>query len=422
MSGKSFRYQFPKKAIKSDCPNCSPNHHKTLSRYVDAQTGDTLPEQFGRCDRETNCGYHLSPYTKDASDNSYASEVNGIGQLSREWFKIAARAKRNHVQRESTVHTLMNMGGATPEQAEQVVNYIFKKQPDEVVHSLPTQIHTIPDEIFNKSLGHYEHNQFARLLSAHLGESAANELLKRFYIGTSARWPGGCVFWLIDEKGRKRGGQIKLFDDQWHTVKYVSAKGEKRSRTSWVHSALKSQLDREGKTLPDWLIEYEEKAERSPCFFGLPQLLTESVKKPIAIVEAPKTAVLCTHYNKKFIWLAAVGRSYLTVERLAPLKGRNIVLFPDVSIDGRDYAYWKGKADSFRQQGFNVIISDQLERVATNEQREKGYDLADFLLMPFPRVVKHLADWKPGAILRPDESQLERLDVNLVDTYPIEWG
>lgn len=36
-------------------------------------------------------------------------------------------------------------------------------------------------------------------------------------------------------------------------------------------------------------------------------------------------------------------------------------------------------------------------------------------------VVTHVADWKYGTILRPDESQLERLTVEPFDTYPADW-
>ncbi|MFD2937623.1 PG0870-related protein [Spirosoma flavum] len=41
-----------------------PKHRKTLSRYVDTQTGEPLPGKYGRCDQESNCGYHLKPYYK----------------------------------------------------------------------------------------------------------------------------------------------------------------------------------------------------------------------------------------------------------------------------------------------------------------------------------------------------------------------
>ncbi|GAB3949537.1 hypothetical protein GCM10028805_25940 [Spirosoma harenae] len=241
---------------------------------------------------------------------------------------------------------------------------------------------SIPDEVFRKSLGQYDNNQFAKLLRQHFGDAVTDELLSRFQIGTSKCWDntGASVFWLIDEKGHKRGGQIKLFDSTFHTVKYVDREGRTRTRTSWVHSVLAYSLDQQQLSRPDWLTDYIEQKEFAPCLFGLPQLLTAPADKPIAIVEAPKTAVIATPYFPQFTWMAVIGRSYLNAERLAPLKGRSVILFPDLSINGRDYAYWKGKADGLRQQGFNVIISDWLEKLATDEERKKGFDLADYLL------------------------------------------
>jgi hypothetical protein len=240
-------------------------------------------------------------------------------------------------------------------------------------------VYVISEKVFIQSLGCYERNQFARLLRQYFGESKANELLQRFYIGTSSRWPGACVFWYIDEHGRKRGGQIKLFADDWHTVKYTDREGKKRVKVDWVHSALKYRLERDGKSLPDWLLDYIDNGERSPCLFGLPQLLAAPINQPVAIVEAPKTAVLCTHHFPQFVWLAVGALSYLNAERLAPLYNRHVVLFPDLSENSRAYAQWSNTANELRKKGFSVTISDYLEKRATDEHRAKGLDLADYI-------------------------------------------
>lgn len=383
-----LRYRLPQKAIKGDCPICGPKHRKTLSRYVDTQTGEPLPDIYGRCDRESNCGYHLSPYHKSPAGISYSDEV----------YQLAQQTKG-----------LIN---SFPQRHRSMNNNIVNSAPitgKKLVYSLP-------DEVFNKSLGHYHQNQFARLLENHFGAEVAEQLLHRFKIGTSKYWnqSGACVFWLIDEQGRKRGGQVKLFDESFHTVKYVDQDGRKRSRTNWVHAVLTYQYKKAGQPQPDWLSAYVEQGEFAPCLFGLPQLELAPIDKPVALVEAPKTAVLCTPHFQQFTWLAVIGRSYLNAERLAPIKERSIVLFPDLSVDGKDYAYWKAKADSLRQQGFNIMVSDFLERIATDEDRAKGMDLADFLLKPDPS--------QPYWILETGEKILgELLAVERVNNYPAEW-
>ncbi|ADB39105.1 hypothetical protein Slin_3094 [Spirosoma linguale DSM 74] len=388
------RYHLPKKAIKADCPDCGHRYKKKLSRYVDRRTGEPLPEMYGLCDRASNCGYHLSPYHKDPSGMSYADEVKqrlGNDSLPREWFIVAGKLERKGLVQANVIEALCRQEGATVEQAERVVAYIFGKdvtptrQHENTGSLIVTEgpVYSIPDEVFRKSLGHYDYNQFSLLLHRYFGETVADELLSRFQIGTSVLWPGACVFWYIDELGRKRGGQIKLFDETFHTVKYIDQNGEKRIKTSWVHTAYARRCDEQQKPYPDWLVNYLDErndVQKSPCLFGLPQLLEEPADKPIAVVEAPKTAILCTPQFRGFIWLAVGALSYLNTERLAPLRGRNVILFPDLSKDGSAYARWSRIAENLRTQGYNVTVSDYLELRATDEQKVAGYDLADYLL------------------------------------------
>lgn len=389
-STKSYRYYLPKKAVKSDCPDCGPRHRKTLSRYVNTQTGEPLPDSYGRCDRESNCGYHLSPYHKGPTGLSYAEQMNPrtqIPPIPKAWFRMASNLKRKgHLVRSSVVSQLIEMEGATPEQAERVAAFIYDKPTKAPVASPP--VCTIPEEILQSSIGHYDRNQFAILLAQRYGKEKALELLQRFQIGTSSRWPGACVFWYIDERNRIRGGQIKLFDDTFHTAKYVDAKGETRSKTSWVHSALARKLDEVKQPYPDWLTAYLDEAnavEKSPCLFGLPQLQSVPVDRPIAIVEAPKTAVICTAHFPGFVWMAVGALSYLNAERLAPLRGRTIMLFPDLSKDGKAFARWTQVAQELQQTSYQISISSYLEENATDEEKARGLDLADYLLETIER-------------------------------------
>ena len=53
------RYNFEKGSKKHYCPKCS---KKRFVKYIDTQSGEYLPKQYGRCDRESKCGYFLNPY------------------------------------------------------------------------------------------------------------------------------------------------------------------------------------------------------------------------------------------------------------------------------------------------------------------------------------------------------------------------
>lgn len=210
MHATSYRYQLPKKAIKSDCPACGCQYKKSLSQYVDTQTGEPLPTPYGRCDRESNCRYHLSPYHKGASGISYADEQKrswqDTAQIPKAWFRLAGKQKRNGVNRQHFIQAVTLQEGATSEQAERVANFIYDDVRltntfrNKVTPAITNPVYVIPDSVFQQSLEHYNNNQFARLLRSHFGVKVTDELLTRFQIGTSGLWPGACVFWYIDEQ------------------------------------------------------------------------------------------------------------------------------------------------------------------------------------------------------------------------------
>ena len=317
---------------RTACPGCEEPH--CFTRYLDTDTGELLPGEYGRCDRETNCGYVLSPYTRPAG-----------GGLS-----YATAAEREE---------------ALPASPPRLV----RPAP-----AAPGPVVSIPAEVMQASLGHYERNALARLLQVHFGAGVAAELLTRFQLGTSAHWPGACVFWLIDEQGRVRGGQVVLYDETGHTVK------EPCRHTTWAHTALAAASQRRGLSPPTWLANYEAHGQKSPCLFGLPQLATTPPTAPVALVESAKTALLATPYFPRYVWLATMGLSYLTAERLAPLRGRRLMLFPDAGA----FDKWQAKAHELRDLGFEVQVSQELEQLAKEEERRAGLDLADVLLREWP--------------------------------------
>jgi hypothetical protein len=323
---------------RTTCPACS--KPRCFTRYLDNDTGELLPDEYGRCDREANCGHHLNPYKKDAGGLSYAWQV----RLDERQATPAPTSPRWPPQ-------------ATP------------RAPHRAVLS-------IPPDIFTSTLGSYERNNLAHLLRQHLGWGVANELLARFRLGTSAYWPGACVFWLIDEQGRTRGGQVVLYDETGHTVKQQRPDGTLHRCTRWAHTALAYAYRQRVTPPPAWLSEYEQHGQKSPCLFGLPQLAIAPVGQPVALVESAKTAMLATPYFPQYTWLATMGLSYLTPERLKSLWGHRIVLFPDAGALDK----WQSKANELRRLGFMVQVSAELESLVTPYEREAGLDLADVLL------------------------------------------
>lgn len=61
----NYRYILEKRNKRNLCPECG---KKTFKRFIDTKIKDYLPEQYGRCNRESKCSYFLNPYLDGYSD------------------------------------------------------------------------------------------------------------------------------------------------------------------------------------------------------------------------------------------------------------------------------------------------------------------------------------------------------------------
>lgn len=225
-----------------------------------------------------------------------------------------------------------------------------KPQP----HSLP---HTsfIEKDLMERTLTRYTTNPLYIYLAGILGKNETKRIFHLYRVGTSKKWGGSTVYWQIDWQGNVRTGKIMLYDSTTgHRIK------EPRSYVSWVHTEL---------NFADFHLRQ--------CLFG-EHLLSGNPAKPIAIVESEKSALIATHYMPEFIWLATGGmHGCFKADSISVLKGRMVILCPDLGAK----EIWQSKMSMFSSVCSKVIISDTLEQYATDEQRKRGLDIADFLLM-----------------------------------------
>ena len=139
--------------------------------------------------------------------------------------------------------------------------------------------------------------------------------------------------------------------------------------------------------MPEWLEAYNKNETKVSCLFG-EHLLTKYPHNPVALVEAPKSAIYGTLYfgfpeqPKDFIWLAVYNLSSLNLNKCEALKGRNVYLFPDLSKDSKAFELWSNKANDIqkRLQGAYFHVSDLLEQLAPQQDKEQGKDIADYLI------------------------------------------
>jgi hypothetical protein len=167
------------------CPSCQ-QKNKTFSRYIDTETGNHINPSVGRCNRESNCGYHYTP-------KQYFQDNN----ISFDTHQPKA----------------------------------YKPRP---VTPQPKPVSFIPVEVFKASLKAHETNYFVQFLINHFGVEVASQLVSRYFIATSNYWNGATVFWQIDTQGEVRTGKIMLYSPT--TGKRVK---EPFNHIGWVHKALK---------------------------------------------------------------------------------------------------------------------------------------------------------------------------------------
>lgn len=212
----------------------------------------------------------------------------------------------------------------------------------------------IPVKVFKASLNPtaFEKNHFVKFLIDLFGVEVASELVSRYFIGTSKHWNGATVFWQIDINGKVRTGKIMLYSPT--TGKRVK---EPFSYITWVHKAIKQP-------------EFELKQ----CLFG-EHLLKVEKNKPVAIVESEKTAIIASVYLPQFVWVAVGSLTNLNVEKCSILKGRTVILFPDL----KGFEKWSNKAKELSNIT-QFTVSDLLERKTTETEKKEGFDLADYLI------------------------------------------
>lgn len=114
----------------------------------------------------------------------------------------------------------------------------------------------------------------------------------------------------------------------------------------------------------------------SQCYFG-EHLLRLYPKKPVAIVEAEKTAVIASMIYHNYNWLAAGNLNGLNVQKSKVLQNKTVILYPDAGC----YKHWLKKAEQINLElSLHLTVSNFLEHFATTQQTHLGYDLADYVI------------------------------------------
>jgi len=360
METKNFKYSLDPGSKKFTCPAC---HKKRLVKYLDNNTGNYLNDDFGRCDRQQNCGYHKAPpkgkkcylitflSIQDISPKAIkAVDENGVINFVPK-SQILERVKNEcwltewYLKKETIPFTGCNSKYFNSDKLE-VVNTITVKEPQPEpkpsYHSLETL-----DQLFNESC---TDDHFTKFLHSIFSIDEVEKAVKDYFItGNNKKWPMATIFWQIDHKEQIHAGKVMLYNPE--TGKRIK---EPYSHINWLHN-----------------IENETDFNLSQCLFGLHRI-NEDYQKTIAIIESEKTAIIMSIVLPEYIWLATGAKHGLKLDKLKPLKNRQIILYPDKG----EFKNWQKVETEATKNRFKIQTSNLLE----NTDLEAGADLADLYL------------------------------------------
>ena len=185
------------------------------------------------------------------------------------------------------------------------------------------------------------------------------------------------IFWQIDRDNHIREGKVMYYQADAHR-----SHTRKPITVSWL-------LKQEKQLPDDWKAKY--------CLFGLHQLAPSNSPKGedyiIAVVESEKTAFICSELipsisGAKVFWVATGGKSNLSVQALHPIIGKRVILFPDTDSTGECYREWieiakQANSSLPQREGggrVSITVSNLLELHATEDQKKRKIDIADFII------------------------------------------
>ena len=306
------RYHLQKYAGISSRHTCPAcERPRCFTLYID-DNGNILHPTVGRCDHESSCAYHYTPrqYFHDHPEHRH--------------FVIPSERSESR--------NLHHDHPARPDRASQGI--------------IPQNLIPPPSAT----------NHLISYLKTMIPSSAIDRIIADYRLASTP--DQAIIFLQIDQDNQCRTGKIMQYNPATgHRIKDPNKPG----RINWLHSILK----RRKQLPPDWQL--------TQCLFG-EHLLPQHQDKTVALVESEKTAIICSAMMPQYLWLATGGKSGLTSERLSSLKGRKVIVFPDIDA----FKDWQQKIFTFPH--LDIRISRLLEDNATPADRAAHIDLADWIL------------------------------------------
>lgn len=362
MSDFRFKLQKYTPGSKIACPKC--HRKRCATRYIDTLGEITFPAEVCICDHVNSCGYHYPPKEYFRDNPEVLKEL-----MAKEHGDDIGKYGKNNATAIKTCDVSFSPNAPPLEVAseEQAVSFV-------------------DSELVAKTIGFYHLNPLFRFLATKFGNEEVERIFRLYNVGTSRQWNGSTVYWYRDIQGNYRTGKVMGYDSaNGHRIK------KPYNQVTWAHSLLK---------LTDFNMNL--------CLFG-EHLLANYPNKKVAIVEAEKTCLIAAHFLPDYLWLATGGiKTGFKPEVMNVLAGREVVLFPDLG----GYDEWNRHLPLLQSICQSVTISHYLEDIATDEQREQGLDIGDFLLFEETKreILARMIQRNPALQLLIDKLDLELIE------------
>lgn len=378
---KYYRFTLDETSAKFDCPECG---EKRFVRYFDNELQDYLPEEYGRCDRSAH--YHLNPYM-----DGYAKSLEKPHHKS---FKTRSYYASVKGVQEQPVY--------------------------------------IPLEVLKETLKDFSQNNFLNNLQKNVPfpfpVSDIQRLIELYLIGTinptkrrDQYLKGAVTFPYFENIEQIQAIQIVQYDMRNHR-KYIN----------WIDTYL---CPKTGSIMPidfpavqskiptiEW-IESRRDQKKVNCYFGA-HLVEMFPHNPIVLVEGPKSALIGMLYfgfpddhPDNPIWLATGSKDTFSLDRSRILSKRHVIIFPDLSPDGRTHKEWVKKASDFQVHlpWTSFTVSSYFEESSTFKEKSDSLDIADYLITKDWRIFRnchhsenaHINNPRENSVIEPDNPRGE---------------
>ena len=218
---EQYKYTLDNSSRKSICPNCK---KRSFVLYVDNETNNYLPDDYGKCDRSTNCNYYKVPLKgkkafnipflllKSISDKAYKlTDLNGIITIVPN-SQILEQTKNDcwiteWFLKNSLIQYLSNESKYFRPNNVYFINVVtIKESPLKIFPSF----HSL--ELVQKSFLNCSQNNFVAFLQTLFDSCEVREAVNKYLISTSNHYPGATIFWQIDNLERVHAGKILQYN------------------------------------------------------------------------------------------------------------------------------------------------------------------------------------------------------------------